>query len=102
MAEPKVTMYGERFPPKAITESVEVFQTIQPKRDYVEIARIECGDTDDTYNMEQLLLKAKEIGADGLIIIGRSGTLGMAVPIGNLAFGVGEGYGMAAIAIKYR
>ena len=102
MADPKITMYGQPFPPKGPNEGLEVFQTSLPRRDYIEIARIECADTDDTYNMEQLLIKAREIGADGIIIIGRTGALAIGVPVGNLAIGVGEGYGLAGIAIKYR
>ena len=48
------------------------------------------------------MLKASEIGADAIIIIGRSGSYGSIVPIGNMAYAETEDYGISAIAIKYK
>ncbi|MFA6635573.1 MAG: hypothetical protein WCV56_00485 [Candidatus Omnitrophota bacterium] len=52
--------------------------------------------------MKQILMKAREIGADAIIVTGKSGSYGVGVPIGNIAYGVSEGYGITAIAIKYK
>jgi hypothetical protein len=46
--------------------------------------------------------KAREIFADAIIIIGKAGSSGVGVPIGNLTYVVSEELGMIAIAIKYK
>jgi len=102
MAKPKVTLYGQTYPAKDPDEQVDVFNTYKPDREYTEIAQITCGDTDDSWSMKQILIKAREIGADAIIITGRSGSYGVGVPIGNMAYAVAEGYGISAIAIKYK
>lgn len=102
MAKPKVTPFGQTYSAKRPDEKVDVYNTSRPDREYVEIARISCGDTDDSWNMKQILTKAREIGADAIIITGRSGSYGVGVPIGNTAFVTAEGYGMTAVAIKYK
>ena len=102
MAKPKVTLYGRIYPSKDIDTKIDVYNTTKPNVQYLEIAQISCGDTEDDWNMKQILMKAREVGADGIIITGRSGSYGMGVPIGNLAFAVAEGYGITAIAIKYK
>lgn len=110
MAKPKVTMFREAGHPKAPTDQIDVFYTTRPDRRYEEIARIEVGDTDDDWSMKQIMAKAREIGADGIIIIGRVGSYGFgagtATDTGTFAatsgFGVGEGYGLTAVAIRYK
>lgn len=102
MARPKVTMFGPAYPARDSGAVVEVFQSRLPDRPYTEIARIEVGDTDDNWSMRQILLKAREIGADAVIITGRVGSYATAVPVGQTSIAVGEGYGLAAIAIRYR
>ena len=72
---------------------MDVFYTTKPDREYTEIARIICGDTDDSWNLEQILMKAREIGADAIIVIGRSCSYGVVVPVGNMAYAEAEGYG---------
>lgn len=102
MAKPKVMLYGSAYPSKDVNENINVYNTTKPNVDYFEIAQISCGDTDDGWNMKQILIKAREIGADAIIITGRSGSYGVGVPIGNMALGAAEGYGITAIAIKYK
>ena len=104
MAQPEVMMLGETSAPKSPTEQIDIFYTKLPDRSYEEIAKIEVGDTDDNWNLEQIKIKAREIGADGAIIIGRVGSYSYDTGIGttNVSIGVGEGYGLVAIAIKYK
>lgn len=102
MAKPNVTLYGEPYPAKDINEKIDVFSSTRPDLKYVEIAQISCGDTDDSLNMRQILIKAREVGADAIILTGRSGALAMGVPIGNMAVASAQGYGFNAIAIKYK
>ena len=115
----KVIPFGSIYPPKSADAKIDIFQTKQPDKKYIEIARIECGDTSDDWNMKQILLKAREMGADGIIIIGRVGSYSM-MPMYGMTSGVvsgsnnsfsafgsgfgisaGRGYGLVAIAIKY-
>ena len=110
MAQPEVMMLREPGAPKSPTEQIDVFYTKQPDRNYEEIAKIEVGDTDDDWSMEQIKIKAREVGADGVIIIGRVGSYVYgtvsSTSTGSFAtgttVGVGEGYGLVAIAIKYK
>jgi len=110
MAQPEVTMFREASAPKSPTEHIDIFYTKQPDRSYEEIAKIEVGDTDDNWNLEQIKIKARELGADGVIIIGRVGSYGYSTGTGTstgsfataTAIGVSEGYGLVAIAIKYK
>jgi hypothetical protein len=110
MAQPEVTMFKEAGTPKSSTDHIDIFYTKKPDRDYEEIAIIEVGDTDDDWSMKQIKIKAREIGADGVIIIGRVGSYGYVTGTGTstgsfataAGIGVGEGYGLVAVAIKYK
>lgn len=118
-ASTKVVYFGSIYPQKSADAKIDIFQTKQPDKKYIEIARIECGDTSDDWNMKQILLKAREMGADGIIIIGRVGSYSM-MPMYGMTSGVvfgsnnsfsvfgsgfgmsaGQGYGLVAVAIKY-
>ena len=101
MAKAKVTMYQEAYPPKEENEKVDIYRSKTPEKKYIEIAEISCGDTDDNWSMKQVIITARGIGADGIIIIGRAGSYGIGVPIGNIVYTSSEGYGIRAIAIKY-
>ncbi len=46
--------------------------------------------------------KARELGADGIIILGNAGTSGIGIPVGNAAYVSSSGYGITAVAVKYR
>lgn len=102
MAKPQVTMFGQPYPAKSQNEKVDVYLTNKPTQEYIEFAKITCEDTDDKWSLEQISKKAREIGADGIIIIGNTGSTGVGVPIGNSAYVVNSNYGMAVIAIKYK
>jgi hypothetical protein len=101
-ARPNVVMYGNPFPAKAKDAHIDIYKTTKPDKKYTEIAEISCGDLSDKWNMEQILIKAREIGADGVIIIGKSGDVAVGVPTDNSVIAVSEGYGIKAIAIKYK
>jgi len=102
MAKPKVILYAKPYSPKKINAPIDVYQTTMPDHEYIEIAKITCGDTDDNWNMKQILIKAREIGADGIIIVGRSGSVAVAVPVDKMTYAVDQGYGITAIAIVYK
>lgn len=102
MAKAKVTLLGESYPAKSEDAKIDVYMTNKPTQEYVEFAKITCGDTNDKWSLEQITKKAREIGADGIIIIGKAGTSGVGVPIGNSTYIVSEEYGMTAVAIKYK
>lgn len=108
-ASARVTMLTPAYTPKDVNANIDIYQTKPPEKKYKEIALIKCDDTDDDWNIKQILLKAREIGADGIILVGRVGTYsftpvsGVTPGISFFAFGlsVGEGYGLSAVAIKY-
>jgi hypothetical protein len=103
MATPKVVLYGAAYPAKPVDAHIDVYNTAKPERPFLEIGQISCGDTEDDWNLKQILIKAREIGADAVIITGRSGTYGLGVPVGNVVVvGAGEAYGLTAVAIRYR
>ena len=102
MAKAKVTYLGDSYPAKSDDAKIEVYMTNKPTQEYVEFAQITCRDTSDKWSLEQITKKAREIGADGIIIIGKAGTSGVGVPIGNLTYVVNEEYGITAVAIKYK
>ena len=102
MASPTVSLYGSAYPAKAPDSPIDVYRLTKPQRDFIELAEISCGDTDDNWNMQQILMKAREVGADGLILLGQSGSYGLGVPIGNMVYATQKGYGLRAIAIRYR
>lgn len=99
-ASAKVTMFGTFS--YAPTTSVDVYHTTKPERSYVELAQISCGDTDDDWNLNQIKAKAMAIGADAIIIVGKSGSTAGAVPIGKTFYAFSQEYGLVAIAVKYK
>jgi hypothetical protein len=110
MAKPEVTMFMEAGEPKAATDHIDIYVTKTPEKDYEELAKIEVGDTDDDWSLSQIKIKAREIGADAVIITGRVGSYGYVAGTGTNAgtsttttgLGVGEGYGLVGIAIRYK
>ena len=102
MAKPEVTMYAKPYPSKTKDAPIDVFQTAKPDREYIEIAKISCCDLDDKWNMQQILIKAREIGADGIIIVGKAGTATGLVPVGEMVIAADEAYGIVAVAIVYK
>jgi len=102
MAKARVTLFGDTYPPKDKEIKIDIFVTNRPTQQYIEFAQITCKDTNEKWSLQQITEKASEIGADGIIIIGKSGTSGVGIPLGYSTYVVSEGYGMTAIAIKYK
>lgn len=102
MAKAQVTMFQEAYPKKHLDAQIDIYKTKQPDRDFIEFAEISCGDTNQEWALKQIKIKARQIGADGLIIIGKSGNYGTGSVIGNTAYGASRGYGIKVIAIKYK
>lgn len=103
MAKPKVTMFvNETYPSKEENAVIDVYRTSKPTKEYVEFAQIICKDTNDKWCLDQISKKAREIGSDEIIIIGRAGTSGVGIPMGYSTYVVNEEYGMTAIAIRYK
>jgi hypothetical protein len=102
MAKPKVTYFGEKYAAKEAVSKVDVYITNKPTQEYIEFAKITCKDTNDKWSLEQVTKKAREIGADAIIIIGKAGSSGIGIPMGYSTYVVSEDYGMVAIAIMYK
>ena len=102
MAKAKITMINEPYPAKEENANIEVYITNLPSAPYIELAQITCDDTEDDWCLKQIKIKAREIGADGIIILGKSASGWVGVPIGNLYYVSSEEYGMKAIAFKYK
>jgi hypothetical protein len=102
MAKAKVTLFSDAYTAKDETAKIDVYMTNKPTQQYLEFAQITCRDTNDKWSLEQITKKAREIGADGIIIIGKAGSSGVGIPMGSSTYVVSEEYGMTAIAIKYK
>ncbi len=110
MASPEVTMIGKAGTPQSPTANIDIYYTKKPEKSYEEIAIIKVGDTDDDWSIKQIKIKARELGADGAIITGRSGSYVYVTGVGtgtnsfstSTGVGAGENYGLQAIAIRYK
>lgn len=102
MANAKVTLFDNSYPPKKEDAKIDIYMTNKPIQKYIEIAQITCGDTNDKWSLEQITKKAREIGADGIIIIGKTGSSGVWGSIGTSTYIVNEEYGITAVAIVYK
>lgn len=102
MAKANVVMINEAYPAKSEDANIDVYITNTPTSEYIELAQITCNDTDDEWSLNQIKIKAREIGADAIIIMGKASTGGVGVPIGNTYIYSSESYGMRAVAIKYK
>ncbi len=99
MAKPKVTLLGPTYLPKHESAQIDVYMANRPTVEYLEFALISCADTNDKWNLEQITIKAREIGADGIIITGK---VGSSFTSYSTYYGQWEEYGITAIAIKYK
>jgi hypothetical protein len=98
----KVNLYGDSYPSKADDAKIDIYRTKAPSKNYKEIAEITCADTNDEWALDQIVKKAREIGADGIFIVGDAGAYGVGVPVGSsVVYTSAESYGIQAIAIKY-
>ncbi len=110
MASPDVTMIGKAGAPKSPTANIDIYYTNKPEKKYEEIAIVKVGDTDDDWSIKQIKLKARELGGDGAIIIGRAGSYVFVTGAGSgtnsfstsTGVGAGESYGLEAIVIRYK
>ena len=84
MAKAKITMINEPYPAKEENANIEVYITNPPSAPYIELAQITCDDTEDDWCLKQIKIKAREIGADGITILGKSASGGVGFPIGNM------------------
>lgn len=81
------------------TYEVEIFQTNLPEKDYIELGLLSVDTGKDA--IIDLKNKAKEIGANAIIILGEKNEGTVAVPIGNMAYGVPVNK-LQAVAIRYK
>lgn len=102
MAKPRMVIYGTTYPAKDVNTPVEIYRTQRPNRPYIEIGEISCNDTNDEYALNQILMKARSIGADAIIILGSASTTASGVPIGGVIYSSTQQYGFKAVAIKYQ
>ena len=101
MAKPRMVLYGTTYPAKDVNTPVEIYRTQRPNRPYVEIGEISCNDTNDEYALNQILMKARSIGADAIIILGSASSSASGVPIGGVLYSSTQQYGFKTVAIKY-
>lgn len=87
---------NEVYPP---TANVEVLRTNPPDRQYVELGEIEINSKQDNA-VQYLVQKAKEMGADAIILMGEKNRGAVAVPIGQMVYAAPVTR-LWAIAIKY-
>jgi hypothetical protein len=102
MGKAKVTMLTDAYPPKEEHTTIDAYITTTPTQQYIELAKIICKDTSDEWCMQQIKKKARKIGADAIIILGKADSYGVGIPIGSFMYVENESYGMSAIAIKYK
>lgn len=102
MGSAKVTMLNAPYPAKDENANIEVYVTNVPSEPYIELAQISCKDTNDAWCLNQIKIKAREIGADGIIITGKAASGGFGVPFGDWYYGSSEQRGMKAIAFRYK
>ena len=100
---PEVVMFGAGgHPPKADDAAVEVFVTNKPVREYVEFAQITCAEPNDGKCLELVRAKAREIGADAIILTGKArSSSSERMGVNDVKYTTNEEYGIVAIAIKY-
>ena len=101
MAKADAVMLTKAYPSKTEDAQFDVYYTNRPEKKYIELAQIICNDTDDNWNLKQIKIKAQEIGADGIIVLGKSSSAGVGIPVGTTYVVSEETYGMKAVAIKY-
>jgi hypothetical protein len=92
----------DNYPP---TNSIEVLRNKPVEKEFLEIGELSLQINKGIFsNQEEAVLKlkekAKEIGADAIIILGEESEGSVIVPIGNLYTSVDKRY-LKAIAIKY-
>ena len=98
-----ISYQDESYP---ASSSVEVFRSKPVDKEYIELGELSLRVKKGLFgNQEEVVLKlkekAKEIGADAIIILGEETEGNVIVPIGDLYTSVDKRY-IKAIAIKYK
>lgn len=93
---------GQPYPAKIDSVQIDVYRSIKPSKAYIEVGEISCKDTNKEWALNQLKIKAREIGADGLIILGPGATSSGGCLVGNVVVSSSESHGYNAIAIRYK
>jgi len=90
----------DTYPP---TNSVEVLRKKPVEKEYIELGELtlKIKKSNQEEAVLQLKEKAKEIGADAIIILGEESEGSVIIPIGNLYASV-DRKSIRAIAIKYK
>lgn len=85
------------YPP---TQHVEVLHTKAPNRDYVELGELSVKANDEEA-IEYLVEKAKELGADAILLLGERQQGSIAMPIGQMWMAI-PAKRLTAVAIRYQ
>lgn len=102
MGKAQSTLINDSYPPKSFDAEIDVYVSNKPEQKYIEIAMISCLDTNDDWCLKELKRKARELGADAIIILGKAGKENVGIPVGNMFYFVDEQYGLKGVAIKYK
>jgi len=102
MSKAVVVLYGQPYPAKVDSVQIDVYRSVKPSKAYIEVGEISCKDTNKEWALNQLKIKAREIGADGLIILGPGATSSGGYLVGNVVVSSSESHGYNAIAIRYK
>ena len=98
-----VTIFGYAYPQKEQDATIDIYITKTPTQEYTEFAKLVCKLSNEEKCFKRLMAKARELGADGLIVIGKAGSTSVGVPLGSYAAYIDtKEYGITAIAIKYK
>ena len=94
-------LYTEPYPPKGQNSKIDVYNTLAPTRPYREIGEIEVR-SNGAKSIKKILLVARRMGADGVILQGPAGTQGSAYAVTDrVVVGRSHSYGKTAVAIVY-
>ena len=102
MGKAVVVLYNKEYPAKEVDSNVDIYRSIKPTRPYIEIGEISCNLYNKNKALTELKIKARSIGADGLIILGHSVNSSAGNVAGGIVVSSGESYGYNAIAIRYK
>jgi benzoyl-CoA reductase/2-hydroxyglutaryl-CoA dehydratase subunit BcrC/BadD/HgdB len=94
----KVTVLSKTYPPRDQDALIDVYVTSLPAKGYIEFAQIRANSVNDDRNIKEIRSAARQIGADGIILLRSNKTYS----IENTNIAENPSYGYTAIAIKYK
>lgn len=98
-----MTIIGSTYPAKHPSVGVDVYISKLPACEYDEVALIKADNfSSDNNAMTAVKTKAREVGADAIIIVGSASVSSYNVPVGNFTYSATQKSGIKAIAIKYK